>query len=115
MGIGWNFPSNNFGQLNGISEAGIETFRGSPYSSLAREICQNSLDAILDKDKPEFVFHIECSQTSYRTILKTSQTENVKRIPESKLNGRVSVCTFINSAQENLRCLSRRMNCAFNF
>jgi hypothetical protein len=52
MGIGWNFPSNNFSQLNGISEAGIETFRGTPYSSLAREICQNSLDAILDKDKP---------------------------------------------------------------
>lgn len=52
MGIGWNFPTNNFSQLNGISEAGIETFRGAPYSSLAREICQNSLDAILDKDKP---------------------------------------------------------------
>lgn len=51
MGIGWNFPSNNFAQLNGISEAGIETFRGAPYSSLAREISQNSLDAVLDKDK----------------------------------------------------------------
>jgi len=55
MGIGWNFPSNNFAQLNGISEAGIETFRGAPYSSLAREISQNSLDAILDKEKPVIV------------------------------------------------------------
>ncbi|MFA6808456.1 MAG: hypothetical protein WCR27_05635 [Eubacteriales bacterium] len=52
MGIGWNFPSNNFSQLTGISEAGIETFRGAPYSSLAREICQNSLDAILEGSKP---------------------------------------------------------------
>lgn len=55
MNIGWNFPSNNFAQLNGISEAGIETFRGAPYSSLAREICQNSLDAVLDKEKPVIV------------------------------------------------------------
>lgn len=55
MQIGWNFPSNNFAQLNGISEAGIETFRGAPYSSLAREICQNSLDAVLEKDKPVIV------------------------------------------------------------
>lgn len=45
MSIGWNFPSNNHGMLNGIGEAGIETFKGKPYESLAREICQNSLDA----------------------------------------------------------------------
>ena len=45
MAIGWNFPSNDNGQINGISEAGIETFKGSPFPSLAREICQNSLDA----------------------------------------------------------------------
>ena len=42
---GWNFPSNNYGQIMGIGEAGIETFKGSPYRSLAREICQNSMDA----------------------------------------------------------------------
>lgn len=52
MSIGWNFPSNNYGTLNGIGEAGIETFKGSPYRSLAREICQNSLDARLDMNKP---------------------------------------------------------------
>ena len=52
MAIEWNFPSNNFGTLNGIGEAGIETFKGAPYRSLAREICQNSLDARLSKNKP---------------------------------------------------------------
>lgn len=51
----WNFPSNNFGNLNGIGEAGIETFRGSPYTSLAREICQNSMDARLNNDEPTVV------------------------------------------------------------
>lgn len=41
----WNFPSNNFGQIFGIADSGVETFKGTPIKSLAREICQNSLDA----------------------------------------------------------------------
>lgn len=52
MSIDWNFPSNNFGTISGIGETGIETFKCSPYRSLAREICQNSLDARLDASKP---------------------------------------------------------------
>ncbi|PZE20322.1 hypothetical protein [Paenibacillus xerothermodurans] len=46
--INWNFPSNNYGQVTGLNDAGIETFRGNPLDSLAREINQNSCDA---KDK----------------------------------------------------------------
>lgn len=62
--INWNFPSNNNGDINGISNAGIETFRGAPYKSLAREICQNSLDAKLDnKDK----VYVEFSLFKYKT------------------------------------------------
>lgn len=53
--IGWNFPYNNYGQITGISEAGIETFKGSPIKSLAREICQNSLDAVKDENKAVIV------------------------------------------------------------
>lgn len=47
MNIGWNFPGNNNGQINGISEVGIETFKGALIESLTREVCQNSLDAVL--------------------------------------------------------------------
>ena len=38
MSIDWNFPGNNFGTLSGIGEAGIETFKGSPCRSLARDM-----------------------------------------------------------------------------
>jgi len=55
----------------------------------------DELNNLIKQNKAEFVFHIECSQTSYRQIVKTSETENVRRIPESKLNGRVNVCSFI--------------------
>lgn len=51
----WNFPSATGGLINSINHAGIETFRGNAIESLAREICQNSLDAIKDNDKPVIV------------------------------------------------------------
>lgn len=47
----WSFPSNNGGDVNGIGNSGVETFQGAPLKSLAREICQNSLDAS-NSDKP---------------------------------------------------------------
>ncbi len=43
--IKWNFPSNDHGETKGINDSGVATFRGTPLKSLAREICQNSLDA----------------------------------------------------------------------
>lgn len=48
----WRFPLNDYGQRIGVSDSGIETFRGTPVKSLAREICQNSVDARRSKDKP---------------------------------------------------------------
>lgn len=48
----WNFPSNNHGQIFGIADSGVETFNGTPIKSLAREICQNSIDAKLKNGKP---------------------------------------------------------------
>lgn len=47
----WSFPSNNYGQIFGIADSGVETFKGTPIKSLAREICQNSLDASLENGK----------------------------------------------------------------
>ena len=43
----WNFPSNNHGQIFGISDSGVETFNGTPIKSLAREI--GGADEILDQ------------------------------------------------------------------
>ena len=54
----WNFPSNNHGQIVGIADSGVETFKGTPIKSLAREICQNSLDACANSELPvEIEFH----------------------------------------------------------
>lgn len=47
----WNFIGNNFGQETGLNAPGLEMFKTDPISSLAREICQNSIDASIDKGK----------------------------------------------------------------
>lgn len=52
MNKNWNFPDYSFGRRDGISNPGVETFRGDRYMHLAKEICQNSLDASKDKTKP---------------------------------------------------------------
>jgi len=47
----WKFPILDNGPVQGINDGGISTFKGSElYNNLAREICQNSLDAKV-KDK----------------------------------------------------------------
>ncbi len=48
----WRFVSNQNSTIAGLNDAGIETFTADMYRSLVREIIQNSLDAILDKNKP---------------------------------------------------------------
>lgn len=45
MSLRWRFPANEAGEDEGLADSGIETFRGSPFSGLARECAQNSLDA----------------------------------------------------------------------
>ncbi|MCR5206768.1 MAG: hypothetical protein K6E47_17195 [Lachnospiraceae bacterium] len=53
----WRFPSNDHGEKKGINDSGVATFRGTPVKSLAREICQNSLDAAV-KETVELEFNM---------------------------------------------------------
>lgn len=48
--IRWRFPSNNYGENKGFNDSGVEHFTDNVTSSLAREICQNSLDAAISDD-----------------------------------------------------------------
>lgn len=41
----WRFPGNNYTQDQGIDTPDMETFAQDPIASLARESCQNSIDA----------------------------------------------------------------------
>lgn len=82
MEIGWKFPLNNDGPITGISEAGVETFKGTPYKSLAREICQNSLDAVKDKNKPVRVEFSALDYNSYKLDGREGLSDAFKRCSE---------------------------------
>ena len=43
------FLKNEAEEDEGLNDAGVETFKDTPYASVARECGQNSLDAILKK------------------------------------------------------------------
>ncbi|MDU7240420.1 hypothetical protein [Clostridium sp.] len=54
----WKFPSRDYAATEGFSDAGLAEFKGNPLQALAREICQNSLDAADGTGRPVRVeFH----------------------------------------------------------
>ena len=50
--VGWIFPSNNNGKVDGFNDASIDTFIGTRTYSVVRETIQNSLDVRVDKTRP---------------------------------------------------------------
>ena len=50
--VDWSFPSRADGDTEGFSNPALEWFKGNPLCALAREICQNSLDAQYDENEP---------------------------------------------------------------
>ncbi|MEX1028326.1 MAG: hypothetical protein WD049_10050 [Candidatus Paceibacterota bacterium] len=65
--LNWFFSENPKGTKQGYSDAGLETFRRSPYASIARESIQNSLDAHDGTKKPVIV-RFEVKQVSIKSI-----------------------------------------------
>ena len=53
MKIGWRCPTNDAGEGFGFNESGMELFAGDPFSAIAREITQNTNDAV--KVSPAFL------------------------------------------------------------
>ncbi|HNT37020.1 MAG TPA: hypothetical protein PKH07_18665, partial [bacterium] len=76
--IGLEFLPNVGGEAEGLSDAGIETFRDRPFAAVARETGQNSRDAIDDHSRPvRMAFDIVsipssefCSVDEYRTAAR---------------------------------------------
>ena len=50
---------------------------------------------LISSGKAEYVYHIECPLTSFRTLIKSEIPMVSRHIPERDLNGQVEVCCFI--------------------
>ena len=52
----WHFINNQYGADTGLKDSNMLMFAKDPFESLAREVCQNSIDArAKDSDKPSIV------------------------------------------------------------
>lgn len=61
----WHFPSTDGGDVEGINDAGIETFKREGENSLARECIQNSLDAKFNISNPVRVIFTKFQINTY--------------------------------------------------
>lgn len=74
------------------------------------DLQNEGLTNMIQNGKAEYLIHIECPQTCYRYAIKTTDSTYIYCVPESDLNGRVSICAFI-VAKEDLHAY---YNHAFN-
>lgn|GEM_PF-2345963 len=65
----WIFAPRGGGQIQGFNVAGLEWFAEDPLGKVVREICQNSIDAVLDKSQPVRVA-IDFSEKSTNEIFQ---------------------------------------------
>ena len=85
MSIKWHFPSTGGGRKAGLNDSGIETFKDKPIRSLAREICQNSLDAAI-KGKVDKLVGLKDEQGTINMFIYDEEKDNYKYYQELSLN-----------------------------
>lgn len=102
--IGWSFPSRNNGDIEGFSNPALEWFKGSPLRALAREVCQNSLDAQYEEDEPvKIEFKKEFINTSSFPGMTGLQQILLKCKEFWPEQGNEKTHAFLNSALRDLR------------
>lgn len=78
MKIGWDFPSNNNGRMDGLNDSGIHHFTEAPIVSMTREVLQDSLDAAVSKSEPVLV-KFELHQLEQQALPKIDELKGIFR------------------------------------
>ena len=100
----WYFPSRAYAETEGFSNAGLAEFRGNPLKALAREVCQNSLDAADGSGKPVLVEF----QRSFIPISDFPGMEEMKKIIRACLefwgeDGDINTKKFLHQAMNSFK------------
>lgn len=88
--------------LNSSFSSGLKVNRKNDdiIFNLTANTDDEKLLELIEQDYAEFLFHIECPSTAYRTIIVSRAGEENVSIPESMLNHKVNVCFFIVAKRE---------------
>jgi len=77
------------------SEVTVEYDPNAVTISASIYLDNEELLALLESEVVEYICHIECSETTYRRVLRSKAPDVHVRIGESMLKGKVNICTFI--------------------
>lgn len=88
--------------VNSSFEYGVQLEKGirEIIFKINVKVNNRELETLIEQDKAEYLIHIECPYTCYRLAIKTSDILFEKRIRESALNGKVSICAFLVAKQK---------------
>ena len=103
----WHFLSRGFGETEGFSNGSLAEFKGDPLKALAREICQNSLDAADGSGRP-VVVEFEARYIPIGDFPGMSGPQSIREIINAcyrywSKKGDVNTITFLNRAREHLK------------
>lgn len=101
----WFFPSRGHGETEGFSNPGLEMFKGEPIRAMAREICQNSLDAARNSDDP---VRVEFERIFVNPATKFPGIEGMRAVLDKcrvfwKDQNDTKTLKFINDAAKSIR------------
>lgn len=61
--------------------------------------CQSLLDCI-NQGVAKYVYHLECAQTGFRTVVQTDKISEVYTLLSKTVNGKLQICPFIVATQD---------------
>lgn len=96
----WN---KNDDYVNSIFDCSVDTSRDIKklVVKLGFSLENEELRKMIESEKAEYLMHIECPSTSYRTLVKSGYETSEVSIADENLMGKVSLCPFI-VAKEDL-------------
>lgn len=86
-----------------IDDIDVKKGIGEIVFSVYLKLNNEGIIELIHNKLAEIVVHIECSQTCFRTLVKSSEMNITHKVRENFLNGKVSVCVFI-LAKSDLEC-----------
>lgn len=104
----WRFPNNSYTFESGLDTSDMETFKKDPISSLAREICQNSIDAAsgVKPVKVEFsLFEVERDKIPGISELENEIIECYEYKKMSLKEGKALQSLKESIQKDNIKCL----------
>lgn len=73
-----------------------------------------SLTELIKNGQAKYVYHFECAQTGFRTIVQTEKTSTVYPLLSKQVNGKLQICPFIVAVKDIIGYSSKDFHDDYN-